>query len=1733
MASKLPTPLHVVQDSRYAKQDGWWLDDISLCSSGNVAVSGHNYRTSQSYVCIYGSTVDNSDSKDRLTFLYHKQFTGKLSWRRYISFITPNSTEIVTCQYDLVQVIDYNRDVVLRSRKVNGRTTCLSVSENQLIIGLQSDIVNIYDNDLNEIKSIRLIGIRDDWPDDIAAADRLYLCTDRYPGRAIVCSQDRGGILTEYTTGQDFSNATSIAVSRELGLAAVLWYLGRTSQEQIIFYLLSENKSFLTLNVESGVSIIRISDKGKIVTGKADTGKVELYNLASLFSYSHLKESLVSRIGRNDCKKLADFFGMGRDELNTVLNSERPTGALLLAFEEKGVIQASNVHRLKQAFLGLKMSPSLCHAVNMYHKFRDQITSYDRFLATLSAHLTSIMPAKLCDFFHVSDEQKDSIISSQNPGLSLLLLLDEMGIIKPSAVGCLEEPFNKFRLVQALAKIDEYKEIVKEENNQLPQTTPHSLKDKRALFVEFLKKKIKIWYETMTPVPWKKSCQWKSTDLFVGSGLILTDSKAKQNVQNIDEQCKLIYTEIFTHEKLKSEIRIILEGDSGAGKTMLSSQLAYDWSEGKINGVDILIFLPLKIVEDKTLIQAVNEFYIPTNTPLSGNDIESILASGTERICLLLDGLEEYSTRGKMRAKESSEVMKIMKKEKYSNCKVVITCRSDFAHDLPEYPMLKLGRFGETERNSYIEKLSPHKQKKIKRIIQDNPFILDLCSVPLLFVLAVHNIERMSVLEEGQLNKVSPFIKSMILTLCPSSTVKHEVDGIWSEFFRSEKMTLGELAFNGLCKGRQQLSWQKDFMETNVDSFKVWVDSGILVLEEGLVITEKENQDISEINKGENINEKTEKEKRKRNPDELPVSSEDMVTAVMSASKTGLETEPHVIKMMKVRRAAGQVPLTVKFLHKVIQEWFAATFFCSMMRSCTSEDQFQHYVCSQLQHISPTDLHYVLRFTSYLHPPSCHVIMKYLLKSYHKDGSLPSYIMNCVFLCFNEHNDVKGPDMRNAVVDVCKGAITIQSEDSRLLQQAKSALLDYASNDGVIIEKLELKDVIFAVDETSLTLNSGVQLGILHTVKLIKVSRWDQVLQKDDYRNILKFLSDGKLLKEVCCIFPSQPPHPLDEITLRKFVSNDIKVKWHIGHFVQSLDPKRNKWEINFKQPGTSSAEIGADQYRAKYEEEMQHPSTSSFPSTSLEPIKYSHTQGTLKRIERSYMNEIAVPEKKAKVALEEPTASDVTQKVPQPGIVSSGERKYDLEKTPVKNTEGRNFKEGAFASVVKKLTFPEVIPGVVGRFDQGQTLAAVLDERFNQEKTLIEDFRQRISQETVTTNIGTPIFFPGETSTGLSVERTITNDGGVLKIADTDVQLVVPAGAFKEGRSECLIRLSIIPPGRHDEASTSFCSNSSTIVELLPNNLTLKLPVQVTLPHCLQLKKDTQKKVKIFMSHHKEDVQPKWEEVFDHRYVLDDKKCTIWMERFCWTKYEIDDEIVEAKKIQIYTAAKPVYVPDDIATVQVGYHLDLPGAGEILRQNPSLIVDQQMPYLFLKEGKHPLKVFLSKIFPNTWTNSTPEDNPQEISFRSVASSVEYLCLFTLQHDINTTKVPTCIFKVSQNENHLTLQIRPKDQPKGTNQAEQQVTKATLITDPIKSLLEELDQSWNLVGRNLGLPGTVLGDIEKNYKKAQEQSYHMLQEWIQRNGSDATHSNLIQALLQANRKDLADAVKDWKDKQNA
>ncbi|XP_071839486.1 uncharacterized protein [Apostichopus japonicus] len=962
---------------------------------------------------------------------------------------------------------------------------------------------------------------------------------------------------------------------------------------------------------------------------------------ASILTFSDLKEELSSELTQNDCVNLGRYFSLPPNQVETIITSTLYSKNFLLALEERGYIHPSNVNRLTDAYIKLKINHT--HLLKTYMKLRDKETEYDRFLAGLSAHLTFSITVKLCDNFEVTDENKNTVISSQNPGLSFLQTIDAMGIINPSDVSKLKSPLEEYHLVQAVAKIHEYQSFV------LSDEIKAQDEGKENLFIKSLKQKMKSWFETMTPVPWKKSCQWKSNDLFIASGLVLTNSGSKISSREVDQKCKLHYRDIFTHERLKEETRIILEGQPGSGKTMLSSQLAYDWCCGKLMDIPMVIYLPLKIVDNMTIIQAIKMFYIRKGIPITEEDIESIINSGKKKVYLILDGLEEYN--GVTKDGSPSEVMRVMSKEILSNCIVIITARTDYTKHLPPCPMLTIGSFGEDERNEYIEKVYSDylkRQEEIKELINNVPFILDICNVPLLFVLLVHNIDRLGKLQESQLDRVTPFVKAIVDILC---SVQDEEDtsghlSYQQQEYTSAKyvsisesvtsidpqdtcITLEELAFNGLCKGNQQLFWQKDFVDRCVRNSKAWIDAGLLVVEEGtpfnspsrdLLTDSGSESSLTDSISDESLNTSNVTSVIKRglslDPDLLgspgdlqtvsgsespqtdSISDKSLNTSnVTSEIKKGVSLEPDLLEsinqsknkpiseskekkseLLHKRKAAKYVSLQVKFLHKLIQEWFAAKYLALLFWGHKLTEQHDKYQLfrEHLANIDPADLHYVLRFTCHICPPSFHVIASFLIMRDFKTGDrgIPDYIMNCTCLCFAEYDGYKGDKVKDIVEEVCRReSVNFSSEDSRLLLRSKVSMLTFASRSQIPIECLKLSDVVEKITEKALTLKADVSLGVLKTLKAIEVNRWDLKLIEQDYEDLIKFVINNEMVKEACLLFPSPPVTVKDEKDLKNLQSRNISVEWIIGaHLIHTLNVTTGEWMMDFRIPGRKSA---------------------------------------------------------------------------------------------------------------------------------------------------------------------------------------------------------------------------------------------------------------------------------------------------------------------------------------------------------------------------------------------------------------------------------------------------------------------------------------------------------------------------------------------------------------------------------
>ncbi|PIK55636.1 hypothetical protein BSL78_07445 [Apostichopus japonicus] len=669
---------------------------------------------------------------------------------------------------------------------------------------------------------------------------------------------------------------------------------------------------------------------------------------------------------------------------------------------------------------------------------------------------------------------------------------------------------------------------------------------------------MKSWFETMTPVPWKKSCQWKSNDLFIASGLVLTNSGSKISSREVDQKCKLHYRDIFTHERLKEETRIILEGQPGSGKTMLSSQLAYDWCCGKLMDIPMVIYLPLKIVDSMTIYQAIKMFYIRKGIPITEEDIESMLNSGKKKVYLILDGLEEYN--GVTKDGSPSEVMRVMSKEILSNCIVIITARTDYTKHLPPGPMLTIGSFGEDERNEYIEKVYSDylkRQEEIKELINNVPFILDICNVPLLFVLLVHNIDRLGKLQESQLDRVTPFVKAIVDILCSVQARK------------TPRVICHISSRNILVQRNQQLFWQKDFVDRCVRNSKAWIDAGLLVVEEGTPFNSP-SRDLQTDSGSEssltdsisdeslNISNVTSEIKRglsldpdllgspgdfqtvsgSESPQTDSISDKSLNTSNVTSEITkGVSLEPDLLEsinqsknkqiseskekkseLLQKRKAAKYVSLQVKFLHKLIQEWFAAKYLALLFWGHKLTEQHYKYQLfrEHLANIDPADLHYVLRFTCHICPPSFHIIASFLIMRDFKTGDreIPDYIMNCICLCFAEYDGYKGDKVKDIVKEVCRReSVNFSSEDSRLLLRSKVSMLTFASRSQIPIKCLKLSDVVEKITEKALILKADVSLGVLKTLRAIEVNRWDLKLIEQDYEDLIKFVINNEMVE--------------------------------------------------------------------------------------------------------------------------------------------------------------------------------------------------------------------------------------------------------------------------------------------------------------------------------------------------------------------------------------------------------------------------------------------------------------------------------------------------------------------------------------------------------------------------------------------------------------------------------------------
>lgn len=456
-----------------------------------------------------------------------------------------------------------------------------------------------------------------------------------------------------------------------------------------------------------------------------------------------------------------------------------------------------------------------------------------------------------------------------------------------------------------------------------PFYLPTDFSEKGKIFIEHLKTKYEVLYDSVQPIPYIKDRMYCVDKVFVeGSIEFLTHIIDGQDRCRWDKLKS--YQEVVTEKCLRTK-RQIIEGEPGYGKSTMTLQLLYDWCKAittsPLKTVNAVIYLRLRQLGGvKSIYSAIRQFILPKDTDIDEGDIKQIL-SAMESVLVLLDGFDEYPDQDSI----DTDIYYVLNKDMFQGFDVIVTTRpSCLPHNFALHnERVRLTGFGEEARRYYVEKAVVGKKgkpvEKIMKQLQKNPVLDDLCQVPLFFVMFAH----MTYENEHLIafNSVTSFFRYMIACFHNHMKNKLKDDNVKQfELRENNHKELDKIAFDALSGANQKIVWGSDSLRNQVgdEFYNQYTRIGILVEEEVLEIGNAFNQ------------------------------------------------ESHI-----------QYKTEVRFYHKLFCEWYAACYVAERVAECNTES-----VQTLLQTLDMFDLQYVYRFACGLNKHAASKIIQYLQRDY-------------------------------------------------------------------------------------------------------------------------------------------------------------------------------------------------------------------------------------------------------------------------------------------------------------------------------------------------------------------------------------------------------------------------------------------------------------------------------------------------------------------------------------------------------------------------------------------------------------------------------------------------------------------------------------------------------------------------------------------------------------------------------
>ena len=186
----------------------------------------------------------------------------------------------------------------------------------------------------------------------------------------------------------------------------------------------------------------------------------------------------------------------------------------------------------------------------------------------------------------------------------------------------------------------------------------------------------------------------------------------------------LTYTDLLTIKiNGQPQMRLIVQGEAGAGKTTLCSKIAWDWING--NGFEkftMVLVVPLRDVENVTIGEIAKAYLSETN-PVTVEQLNEYIFTNQDKVFIIFDGLDEFSKN--ISHPCDWDIIRVLRSELLKKCLVLVTSRPWMAIKVrwnqtlrKLYSFIHVEGFSKKNLSAYILKFFKKDETKAKHLIQ-------------------------------------------------------------------------------------------------------------------------------------------------------------------------------------------------------------------------------------------------------------------------------------------------------------------------------------------------------------------------------------------------------------------------------------------------------------------------------------------------------------------------------------------------------------------------------------------------------------------------------------------------------------------------------------------------------------------------------------------------------------------------------------------------------------------------------------------------------------------------------------------------------------------------------------------------------------------------------------------------------------------------------------------------------